>query len=240
MTNTDNVSPGPRRWERAVKAALAKPDTYHAKLLFERLNRVRHLFPRDDAYWVVRKHERNQYYCSDFCAGLASHLDAHVGRNCHWSSYDALIEEIARNNGEKITIGTTSSAWWSSKYYMERVYYADLPRTVKCFACGIKMTREGTDGYARVDFGPAIIKAADCQNSQVEENPQDRPLEDWERELLQSTPEPKYPVILAPNGETVVSPPQYRTVSLTERERVILGYVPAHFRHEVADRLERL
>jgi len=230
MSVNDNVRPGPQRWKRAVDAAIAKPESHHAALLFERLNRVRGLETVSRRYWKVERHDRNHYYCSDFCVGLAVHLEAYIGYQ--FSSYEDIIDKIRRpGDGTAINIGWSTGDW--SKIMMRQVFPNMLPRNVKCFTCGGEMSKNYlTSGNPLVDFTYAR-SLAQAYERHVTEVAQE------ELSLTETDPY-RDTVLIAEDGRIVDERPRITEVQLTPRERVLLGWIDSHNRHRALNELDKL
>jgi hypothetical protein len=241
---TDNVRPGPLRWKRAVDAAIAKPESHHAALLFERLNRVRGLATTPTRYWKVERHERNHYYCSDFCVGLAIHLEAYIGDRGHqFSSYEDIIDKIRNtHNDVGIDIGWGTDAW--SKTTLRQTFPRTLPRIVKCFTCGGEMSKNYlTSGNPLVSFTYARSLAkeyapkADVKEVTAAQLKTEPVLTEWERDLLRGADAGK--VWISVDGHLVYDrPTDYMEINLTKRELAILKFVEKDRRHEALNALK--
>lgn len=237
---TDNVRPGPARWKRAVDAAIAKPESHHAALLFERLNRVRGLETASRRYWKVERHERNHYYCSDFCVGLAVHLEAYIGDRGHqFSSYEDIIDKIRRPwDGTAINIGWGTDMW--SKTMMRQIFPNMLPRNVKCFTCGGEMSKNYlTSGNPLVDFTYARSLARAYEPKTVVKEVTAAQLKDDAISLTRTDPMTDT-VLLTEDGRILDERPQITEVQLTPRERVLLSWVHDFNRHKALESLKAL
>jgi len=266
--NLDDVRPGPQRWKRALDAAKDKPNSYHAKLLYERLYRASGLFDLDgddvEHYWRVTRDapssyskQTRHYYCSDFCFALASHLEAWITEDggTHYSSYEELIKDI-----DDAVFGRQLYIGWGRSHYplAEAILPRSLSRAVKCFTCGGKMSRDEftceNPLISRVDFLDSVFIAVAWHNSQPTAAPvkKDEPLADWERELLdgvreelkveqqQELEKEAVKVLVDEDGRIVEKQPQITEVLLTPSEARLLKYVPAHLRLEALDQIAQL
>lgn len=225
MANTDNVSPGPKRWERAINGAKNSPNSAHAVLLRTRLETVKHLDREPNQYWRVQfgaYGEKNHYYCSDFCAGIAMHLEATFNDEMTYQSVAELVDAI-RYGYNAIDLGR-----WAELYTTEP---SQLPRTVKCFACGGKMLKTKlTSTYKLVDFDDALSLL------------ETKPSESYSVDVTEPkvVEEKKVTIFLDNDGELFESLPEMQEVTLTEREIYMLRYIPRGIRRTVVSQLEHL
>lgn len=222
--STNQVSPGPKRWQRAIDNALVKPESANAKLLLSRLKSVDTL-NMNPAFWAITRTNtagtRNRYYCSDFCVGLALHLEWLPATTPVTQYVDKARDHFGQTGLDSHTVMAVID---------------ELPRaSVKCFVCGGTMSKNRSVSKREVDFTPAL----ELLNEMEETAAYVEPVFPSVDEMLKDE-QKKVKVLIDYDGKILSTTPEVREVELTVRERRLFDYVPAHLRHEVLSQLEQL
>lgn len=196
---TKDVNQGPARWSRALANWQENPTSHGGKLFASRMEAVNTLDFHNLALWKFTANDKNHYTCSKKCAGLYVALNFRSTSVNVDHAFDVGVLELWNKWRERFDV------------HGAQVHYTDLTRSVRCFVCARQVL---TDGVTLDDNRIPLNEFYE------------KPLADWERELMATPPAPA-PVLAEESREIYFDldeknithrEPRIKKFNFTERE----------------------